>query len=200
MNIIEEKQLRIAEVLLGSVRPFELMLGKLLGGVAVSLTLAAIYLVGGLFLANEFDALDAVPPATLAWFLAFAGIGTLMYGSLFVAAGAAVTNLKEAQNLLTPIILLVVLPMVTFGPVHQDPNGPVAKAITWFPLTTPTATVLRLSVPPGISLTEKLLAAALSLVTTLVLVWLAGRVFRFGMLHTDKAAAIRDMMRWMVRG
>lgn len=200
MNIIEEKQLRIAEVLLGSVRPFELMLGKLLGGVAISLTLAAIYLAGGLFLANEFNALDAVPPSTLAWFLVFAGVGTLMYGALFVAAGAAVTNLKEAQNILTPIILLVVLPIVTFGPVHQDPNGTVARAITWFPLTTPTATVLRLSIPPGISLEEKLAAVALSLLTTVVLVWIAGRVFRFGMLHTDKAAAIKDMMRWVVRG
>lgn len=200
MNIIEEKQLRIAEVLLGSVRPFELMLGKLLGGVAISLTLTAIYMGGGLFLANEFDVLDAVPLSTIAWFLVFAGLGTLMYGALFVAAGAAVTNLKEAQNILTPIILLVVLPIITFKPVHEDPNGIVARAITYFPLTTPTAAVLRLAIPPGIGLGEKLAAAALSLATTILLVWLAGRVFRFGMLHTDKAAAIRDMMRWVVRG
>lgn len=200
MNIIEEKQLRIAEVLLGSVRPFELMLGKLLGGVAISLTLAAIYLAGGLVLAREFDALEAAPPSTLAWFILFASLGTLMYGALFVAAGAAVTNLKEAQNILTPIILLVVLPIITFKSVHEDPNGPVAQAITYFPLTTPTAAVLRLGIPPGIGLGEKIAAALLSLVTTIVLVWIAGRIFRFGMLHTDKAAAIRDMMRWVVRG
>ena len=60
--------------------------------------------------------------------------------------------------------------------------------------------MLRLSIPPGISLEEKLAAVALSLLTTVVLVWIAGRVFRFGMLHTDKAAAIKDMMRWVVRG
>ena len=199
-NIVEEKQLRIAEVLLGSVRPFELMLGKLLGGVAISLTLAAIYMGGGLFLASEFEVLDAVPPTTIAWFLLFAGLGTLMFGALFVAAGAAVTNLKEAQNLITPIIIVVVLPVISFKAVHSDPDGIVARAITYFPLTTPTAAVLRLGIPPGMPLWEKILAAGIALVTTVVLVWVAGRVFRFGMLHTDKAAALREMMRWVMRG
>ncbi len=199
-NIVEEKQLRIAEVLLGSVRPFELMLGKLIGGVGVSLTLAAIYFAGGLYAASQFNALSAVSPSMVAWFMLFASLATLMYGALFIAAGAAVTNLKEAQNFLTPIILLVVAPMMVMVPVIQSPDGPIARAITWFPLTSPVAVVLRQSIPPGMPLGEKMGAAALSIVTTLVLVWLAGRIFRFGMLHTDKAAAIRDMMRWVVRG
>ena len=199
-NVIEEKQLRIAEVLLGSVRPFELMLGKLIGTVGVSLTLAGIYAAGGLFLAGQFDVLDAIDVSTLLWFLLFAGIGTLMYGALFVAVGAAVTNLKEAQNLLTPVILLVVAPMMVFMPIVTEPTGTLSRAFTYFPLTTPMTAVLRLAVPPGMPLWEKLAAAGLSLVTTLVLVWLAGRIFRFGMLHTDKAAAMRDMARWVVRG
>ncbi len=199
-NIVEEKQLRIAEVLLGSVRPFELMLGKLLGGVGVSLTLAAIYISGGLVMAREFHALDAVSPATLAWFGLFAALATLMYGALFVAAGAAVTNLKEAQNFLTPVILVVVAPMFAFASLLQNPDGPLARAMTWFPLTTPTSVVLRQALPPGMATSEKLAAAGLTLATTLLLVWIAGRVFRFGMLHTDKAAALRDMLRWVARG
>ena len=199
-NVIEEKQLRIAEVLLGSVRPFELMLGKLLGTVGVSLTLAGIYAAGGMFLAGQFSVLDKIDPTTVAWFLLFAGLGTLMYGALFVAVGAAVTNLKEAQNLLTPVILLVVAPMFVFVNVLQNPQGPLAKAFTYFPLTTPMTAVLRLGIPPGMPLGEKVAAAALALVTTLALIWLAGRVFRFGMLHTDKAAAMRDMVRWVARG
>ena len=199
-NVIEEKQLRIAEVLLGSVKPFELMLGKLLGTVGVSLTLAAIYAAGGMFLAGQFNVLDKIDPSTIAWFLLFAGLGTLMYGALFVAVGAAVTNLKEAQNLLTPVILLVVAPMFVFVNVLQNPQGPLAKAFTYFPLTTPMTAVLRLGIPPGMPLGEKVAAAALALATTLALIWLAGRVFRFGMLHTDKAAAMRDMVRWVARG
>ena len=199
-NVIEEKQLRIAEVLLGSVKPFELMLGKLVGTVGVSLTLAGIYAAGGMFLAGQFNVLDKIEPSTVAWFLVFAGLGTLMYGALFVAVGAAVTNLKEAQNLLTPVILLVVAPMMAFMPIVTEPSGRVARALTYFPLTTPMTTVLRLGVPPGIGLGEKLAAAGLSVATTLVLIWLAGRIFRFGMLHTDKAAAMRDMVRWVARG
>jgi len=199
-NIIEEKQMRIAEVLLGSVRPFELMLGKLLGGVAISLTLAAIYGAGLGFVLIQTDALAFVGIDTILWFLPFAGLATLMYGALSVAAGAAVTNLKEVQNIQTPIVLLPMAPAAAALNVASNPEGPLAQAFTWFPLTTPITAVMRITVRDGISTPERIAAAALSLVTTLLLVWLAGRIFRHGMLRSEKAAGMREMVRWMTRG
>ena len=199
-NIIEEKQLRIAEVLLGSVRPFELMLGKLLGGVAVSLTLAGIYLAGGLYAAMSLDLLTFVTPDLILWFIVFAILATLMVGSISVAAGAAVTNLKEAQNIQTPIVLLPMLPIFVAINVVQNPQGPLAHGFTWFPLTTPMTSVMRIAVRDGMPLWERFAAAGLSVVTTLVLVWIAGRIFRHGMLRSEKAAAFGDVVRWVTRG
>lgn len=199
-NIIEEKQLRIAEVLLGSVRPFELMLGKLLGGVAISLTLAVIYGAGLFYIATQYDLLDYVGLDVLVWFVIFATLATLMVGAMSVAAGAAVTNLKEAQNIQTPIVLLPMLPALVALNVARDPQGPLAHAFTWFPLTTPITSVMRITIRDGMPFNERLLAALLSVVTTLVLVWLAGRIFRHGMLRSEKAAAFGDMVRWITRG
>lgn len=199
-NIIEEKQLRIAEVLLGSVRPFELMLGKLLGGVAISLTLAVIYGAGLFYVATQYDLLDYVGVDVLVWFVIFATLATLMVGAMSVAAGAAVTNLKEAQNIQTPIVLLPMLPALVALNVARDPQGPLAQAFTWFPLTTPITSVMRITIRDGMPFTDRVLAALLSVVTTLVLVWLAGRIFRHGMLRSEKAAAFSDMLRWVTRG
>ena len=199
-NIIEEKQLRIAEVLLGSVRPFELMLGKLLGGVAVSLTLAGIYLAGGLFAARELDVISFLSVELIVWFIIFSVLATLMVGSLSVAAGAAVTNLKEAQNIQTPIVLLPMIPLFVAINVVQNPQGPLAQGFTWFPLTTPMTSVMRIAVRDGMPTYERFLAAGLSLLTTLVLVWIAGRIFRNGMLKSDKGAAFGDVVRWVTRG
>lgn len=199
-NVIEEKQLRIAEVLLGSVRPFELMLGKLLGGVAISLTLATIYGVGLFVVVIQFGILDFIGLETLVWFAIFASLATLMYGALSVAAGAAVTNLKEAQNIQTPIVLLPMAPAITAINIAQNPEGPLAQLMTWFPLTTPITSVMRITIRDGMPLGERFLAAGLSIVTTLALVWIAGRIFRHGMLHSEKAAGMKDMWRWVTRG
>jgi ABC-type Na+ efflux pump permease subunit len=199
-NIIEEKQMRIAEVLLGSVRPFELMLGKLLGGVAISLTLAAIYGAGGIIVALQFDILSQFGMDFFVWFAIFGMLATLMMGAISVAAGAAVTNLKEAQNIQTPIVLLPMLPAMVAFNIAQNPQGPLAQAFTWFPLTTPIVSVMRIGIRDGMPTWERLAAAALSIVTTLVLVWLAGRVFRHGMLRSEKAAGMGEMMRWVTRG
>jgi ABC-2 type transport system permease protein len=199
-NIIEEKQLRIAEVLLGSVRPFELMLGKLVGGVAISLTLAAIYGAGLIYVAAQFDIMDLIGPQTLIWFVIFAALATLMVGAMSVAAGAAVTNLKEAQNIQTPIVLLPMAPAIVAINVAQNPQGPLAQIMTWFPLTTPITSVMRITVRDGMPMWERFAAMGLTVVTTLVLVWIAGRIFRHGMLKSEKAAAFGDVVRWITRG
>ena len=98
-SVLEEKMQRIAEVLLGSVTPFQLMLGKLLGMVGVSLTIVAVYLAGG-YLALRLRRLRGVLSRCTSswWFVLFQALAVLMYGSLFIAIGAAVSDMKEAQT------------------------------------------------------------------------------------------------------
>ena len=199
-NVIEEKQLRIAEVLLGSVRPFELMMGKLVGGVGVALTLAVIYVGGTLLAAKQYGFIGYVSPAVLVWFLVFTVVATFMYGALFVAAGAAVTNVKEAQSLIAPVMIFIMLPMFLIGPMFEDPSGPVVTTASFFPLSAPVMTTARIAIPPGIPWWQALLSVVISLLSTVALVWCAGRIFRLGMLTQGRAAKPAEILKWVLKG
>jgi ABC-type Na+ efflux pump permease subunit len=199
-NVIEEKQLRIAEVLLGSARPFEIMMGKLLGGVGVALTLAAIYFGGAYYVAVKQGVASHVSGASMIWFLFFTVVGTLMYGSMFVAAGAAVTNVKEAQTMIMPVMFLIMLPLFAIGNMIQDPSGLIAMVASFFPFSAPMVMTARISIPPGVPVWQAILAAVVTLLTTVVLVWSAGRIFRVGILMQGQGAKVGEMLRWVVRG
>lgn len=199
-NVIEEKQLRIAEVLLGSVRPFELMMGKLIGGVGVALTLAAIYFTGAYYVASISGLAQYVVLKVVIWFVVFTIFGTMMYGSMFVAAGAAVTNLKEAQSMMMPAMLLVVMPMFFLGPLLQDPSGRLGTIASMLPFTAPMVMTARISIPPGVPVWQALVAIGVTISTTVVLVWCAGRIFRIGLLMQGQGARYADLLRWIIRG
>jgi ABC-type Na+ efflux pump permease subunit len=199
-NMIEEKQLRIAEVLLGSVSPFQLMMGKLIGGAMTALTLAAIYFAGAYWIARQADVAHMISAQMIVWFIIFAVIATFMYGAMFVAAGAAVTNIKEAQTLITPIMLVIVLPMFVLGNLLKDPSGMLAQIATYFPTSAPMVTVARLGIPPGMPAWQAILAAAVAILTTIALVWAAGRIFRVGILMQGQAPKPMELMKWVFRG
>jgi ABC-2 type transport system permease protein len=199
-NVIEEKQLRIAEVLLGSVTPMELMMGKLLGGVAVSLTLAAIFVGGAAYLASTTGFSTSISKESVAWFFFFTIVATFLYGALFVASGAACSNVKEVQSFMMPVMLLIALPMFVLGPVLQNPSGSLATVMSFFPLSAPMIMVLRLTIPPGVPAWEPIVAAVLTLAATVACVWVAGRIFRVGILMQGKGANYAAVLRWIIRG
>ncbi len=196
-GVVEEKMQRIAEVLLGSVRPFDLMLGKLLGMTAVSLTITSVYLGGAYWAAREYGFAEYIPPELLAWFVVFQSLAALMYGSLFIAVGAACTDMKETQNLMWPVMLLAMMPMFLMGSVLQEPNSVVATTFSFVPFSTPMLMILRQSVPPGVPWWQPLLGVVLVLLTTLLCVWAAGRIFRVGLLMQGKGARLGEMFRWV---
>ncbi len=136
-SVLEEKTLRIAEVLLGSVPPFQLMMGKLLGMVGVSLTIATIYLVAAFVGIHQAGFGEFFPAQVVWWFIAFQALAVLMFGSLFVAIGAAVSDLKEAQNLMMPVMILVWLPMVVWINVVKEPSSTLALTMSLIPPATP---------------------------------------------------------------
>jgi ABC-2 type transport system permease protein len=199
-GVVEEKMQRIAEVLLGSVRPFELMLGKLLGLTGIALTITAVYLCGAYWTAQRYGYAEYIPLGVLVWFVLFQALATLMYGSLFIAIGAACTDMKETQNLLWPVMLLACLPMFFLGHVLQEPNSVVATAASFFPFSTPMLMIARQTVPPGAPSWQPLVGIAGTVLTTLLCVWAAGRIFRIGILMQGKGARLGEMLQWVFRG
>lgn len=196
-GVMEEKMTRISEVLLGSLTPFQLMAGKLVGIVGVSLVLAVIYLTGAMSLAAYHGYADAVTPMQIVWFIVYLVMAMLIYGSLFIAIGAAATDLKDAQGMMTPVMMLFMLPMFVWLPVLRAPESTMAVVASLVPLATPVLMTLRLALKPGPAGWQIALSFVLTALTTAFFVWAAGRVFRVGILMQGKSATFREMMRWL---
>ncbi len=186
-SAMEEKGQRIAEVLLGCVNPSQLMAGKLLGNVAGSLIVIAIYASGALGVMYYNNWLQYFPWSVAPWFLVFQFLGVLFFSSIFLTIGAAVTEMKEAQSLLLPVWLLMSLPLMVWFVAVRDPNGPVAVALSFFPPATPLMMALRLTSGQAIPLWQTVLSVIVLLSTCLAIVFVAGRVYRASLLRTDSA-------------
>jgi ABC-2 type transport system permease protein len=196
-GVVEEKMQRIAEVLLGSVRPFDLMVGKLLGLVGVSVTLATVYLSGAYWAAHHYGYAELVSIEVLVWFLVYLVLGVLMYGSLFITVGAACSDLRETQAMLWPVMLLAMLPMFVWFNVVREPNSAFSTFASFVPNATPMLMLVRVAVPPGIAWWQPAVGMFGVLAATLVCIYAAGRVFRVGLLSQGKAATPREMLRWI---
>ena len=197
-SVIEEKMSRISEVLIASVTPFQLMMGKLIGGVGVSTLLAAIYIGGGLAVAQYWGGYaSAVTPAILLWFLLFLVMSIFIFGSLFVAIGAACNDLKDSQGMMTPVMILVMLPLFTWASVLRAPDGTMATVLSLIPTAAPFLMMLRISLQPGPPGWQIAASVLLMGATVFVVVWAAGRIFRTGLLMQGKSATVGEMLRWV---
>lgn len=199
-SVLEEKQLRIAEVLLGSIRPFQLMMGKLIGMVGVSLTVATVYLVGAYVAVRQAGFAEFFPSHVVWWFVLYLALAVLMFGSIFIAVGASVSDMKESQNLITPVMLVAVAPLFVWMNVVKEPNSALSTALSFFPTATPMLMIVRQAVPPGIPSWQPVVGAILVLLTTTAFVFAAGRIFRVGILIQGKGAKFSDLFRWLLRG
>ena len=197
-SVIEEKTSRISEVLLGSVTAFELMLGKLMGSVAVTLLLATIYVGGGLLIAAQADYFGLIQWGLLPWFAFFLLIAIVMYGAMFIAIGAACSEVKDAQGMMMPALVLAMFPLFLWLQVAQNPDSTMSTAVSMFPFATPYLMLLRIAIPPGPPAWQIVVAVLGALVLTLAMVWAAGRVLRVGLLMQGKTANYRDMARWIM--
>jgi ABC-2 type transport system permease protein len=199
-SVLEEKMGRIAEVMLGSVRPFQLMMGKLTGMIGTSLTVSALYLTGLYWIAHRYGLTDFFSFSILAWFLIYLVLAMVFYGSIFAALGSACTTSAEAQSFVTPVILVAVIPMMVLIHVIQEPNDAFSTAISFFPPSTPMMMIARLAVPPGLPWWQPVLGALLLLATTVALVYAGGRIFRVGLLMQGQGARLQEMARWIFQG
>jgi len=188
---------RISEVLIGSITPYELMMGKLLGSAAVSVLLAMIYVSGGVFMANRYGYGDAIRPTDLAWLFLFLSMSVMMFGSIFITIGAACTDLKDAQGMMTPAMLLLMLPWLTWFSIINAPESPMSIALSLFPTATPFLMLMRIAIPPGPPVWQIALGVVLTTITAIGFVYAAGKIFRTGLLMQGKAATFGEMWKWV---
>lgn len=192
---MEEKSGRIAELLLGSVSPTQLMTGKLLGNVAGSFVVFAFYGIGGFIVVQQNDWAIELPWTLMPWLIVFQVLGVLFFSSIFLTIGASVSELKEAQSLLLPVWLTLMVPMMVWFVAVRDPNGVVAVTLSFFPPSTPLMMSLRMSSGQTMPFWHAPLAAVVMLAATYAVVVIAGRIYRASLLKSDSAKTFVQLYR-----
>ena len=204
-NTIEEKSNRIIEVLLSSVTPGELMMGKLMGIAAVGLTMILAW-IGSLIVILQAKAGPEAEFASellsvlrhsglLPSFLVYFVLGYLLYAGAFLAIGSLCNTLKEAQNMMGPIMVIMIVPLFTMFFIPKDPNGTLATVLSWIPPYTPFVMMNRAAADPPMF--ERVGTLLLLLATTIFVLWLSGRIFRLGILRTGQPPKFMELLRWV---
>jgi ABC-2 type transport system permease protein len=196
-SIIEEKNSRVIEVLLSAVSPFELMAGKILGLVSVGLTVVFLWGVSAVAAARWKGLSLDIAPAILTYFILYYVLAFFMFSAFMVGIGSICNTIKETQSLLKPVILICIVPILAWQNIIRDPNGMLAKVLSFVPPTSPMVMILRLSSGTEIWIVETLLSIILLAASVLGGVWIAARVFRTGILMYGKRPGLREVARWL---
>ena len=230
-SVIEEKTSRIIEIIVSSVKPIQLMLGKIFGTSLAGITQFALWIVllgllmtvASFFLGVDFSATpqnDMMTEALnnqaansdiqglindfrglpifnliIAFILFFAG-GYLLYSSLYAAIGAAVDNETDTQQFILPVIMPLILAFyVGFFTVLEDPHGSISIVFSYIPFTSPIVMLMR--IPFGVPLWEQLLSLTVLVITFVITVWVAAKIYRVGILMYGKKTSYRDLVKWL---
>lgn len=204
--VIEEKETRIAEILFSSVKPFTLMMGKLVGVSLVALTQLCIWGVAfaafafygvSLLLARGVPAgIPSIPFSHYIYFALFFLLGYFIYATIYALVGSMVTTAQEGGQLAMPIILILIVSFYLFLPVSRSPDSAFSFWVSMLPFSAPVAMLVRI-----VTQTPPFWQIALSLVigfsTVLLIMWFASRVYRVGMLMYGKRASLSEAWRWV---
>ncbi|MBL7112445.1 MAG: ABC transporter permease [Bacteroidales bacterium] len=198
--VMEEKMNKIAEVLLGSVTPFQFMMGKVLGGIAVSLTAASVYIIAGIVTATQLDVGHLIPYHVLPWFFAYLILNIIMVGSGMAALGSACNDNKDAQSLQFPAMLPMILPLFVMMPVIKEPLGSFATGLSLFPPFTPMLMLIRQSTPVTIPMWQPIVGLIGVAVFTAFTLWAGGRIFRTCILMQGQKPRLGNLIKYAIRG
>ena len=199
-NVMEEKSEKIAEVLLGTITPFQFMMGKVLGGIGVSLTTAAIYVGAGVGTLQYMGMESLIPMDVLPWFFIFTILNILMVGSGMAALGATCNDNKDAQSLTFPGILPAILPMFVMAPIIADPTGTLATTMSLIPPLTPMLMVLRLATSVTIPIWEPIVGLIGVTLFTIFTVWIGARIFRTAILIQGQKPNLATLYKYAFKG
>ena len=204
--VVEEKETRIAEILFSSARPFELMLGKLVGVGLAGLTQLAIWigtavvLVGVLAaqsgMTDVISSVPAISPVMIVYFLIFFLLGFFLYASIFALIGSMVTTVQEGGQFAFPPIMILLVGFYFSFAVIRDPNSSLSFWVSISPFFAPITMPVRIlaETPPFWQIGLSFLINGLAIAA---LIWLASRVYRVGMLMYGKRATIPEVWKWI---
>ena len=229
-SVLEEKNNRVVEIIISSVKPFELMMGKILGVTFVALTQFSIWItmsvIGALFLNTGFSALkDQIPggekttemvqnfdlqqtaaevshilldmnvPLIIGVFIIFFLLGYIFYSSMYAAIGSAVDNETETQQFTLFAIIPLMLGMYGSFTIMKNPEGPLGFWLSMVPFTSPVAMIAR--IPFGVPIWQIALSVSLLLLSTVLMIYIAGKVYRVGILMYGNKATAKELWKWI---
>ncbi len=206
-NTIEEKSNRIIEVLLSSVTPGELMMGKLFGIAAIGLTMVGVWMLslfgilswqsgGASELTGQILAVlkgSNLVPLFAIYFL----LGYLMYSAFILSVGSVCNTIKEAQSYMGVLTMIMMVPLLTMTFIPKDPNGALARVLSWIPFYTPFTMMNRATADPP--LVDLIGTLVLLILFTGLALWMSVKIFRRGILRTGQPPKVIEMLRWVTR-
>jgi ABC-2 type transport system permease protein len=219
MGVMEEKTNRIAEVMVSSIRPFQLMLGKIVGISLVALTqfvlwILFIFLIYNFGASSKSDMMSGVVssvqnifsgvniPLIIFCFAFYLLGGFFFYSSLYAAIGSAVNeDMREAQSLSLPVTMLVIFSIAIMSAAISDPTGPLAFWASMIPISSPIVMMARIpfGVPGTVAWWELALSMGLLVLGFIFTTWFAGKIYRTGILMYGKKPSWKEMVKWAFR-
>lgn len=209
-GVLLEKTSKVVEIIISAAKPRALMLGKIIGVGGVGLAQLALWALLAIVLIEfrepilslfgvEGAGAVALPQLSVADFavvLAYFLLGFFLYAALYAAIGAMVSSEQEAGQLQTPVVLLLVIPVLCVQIVADDPRGGIASGLTLFPFSSPVLMPMRYLLD-GAGPVELILSLAILVLTIAAVVWTAARIYRVGILMTGKRPSFREILRWL---
>lgn len=211
-SVLEEKSNRIMEVLVSSLTPFELMLGKVIGVGSVALLQLGIWTGTAKVLTSQRAAIaellgaapadvgampiPAISGSLLVVYLSFFVLGFFLYSAAYAAVAATCSTQQEAQQAALPVTLCIVVGLILMFGLLDEPNGTMGRVMSLIPLFAPFVTPVRYSLSP-LSIGELLLSAASTGLGVLAVAWVAARIYRMGILMYGKRVSVAELLRWV---
>lgn len=224
-SVIEEKANRIVEIMVSSVKPFQLLMGKIVGIAMVGITQLLIWFglcLGIFFIMSQFiagdaakvaaagqipEGMDNIPAGALdtisqlplgeiaVMFVVMFIGGYLFYASFLAAIGASINEQEDAQQFTTPIMFVMMFALYAAIYSAKNASGPLAFWGSMFPLTSPVVMMVR--IPFGVPLWEELLSIALLYLSAIFMVWIGAKIYRVGILIYGKKPSLKEMWKWL---
>ena len=201
-SVLNEKVYKTVEIVLSSVSSRDLLFGKILGHGLASLSQYVVWIGIGMLFLNVLKPLiggaviPQIPLSLVGYLLAFFLLGFFLYTAIFAALGAAAQDESNFGQLIWPVIIFLVIPMIAVSAIITNPNSTFSIALSLFPMTAAIVIFVRMVVsnPPAWQIA---LSAVLQAVTVLAAVLLSAKIFRVGILMTGKRLKIKEIMRWL---
>jgi ABC-2 type transport system permease protein len=195
-STVEEKSNRVVEVLLSAVSAMELMTGKIFGQMAVGLLVLALYAGLGLLALVSFATFGLLDPILIVFLLIFYVLAYFTFASLMAAVGSAVNEMREAQSLMMPIMMLLMIPWILWLPLSREPNSLLAIVLSFLPPFSSFVMLLRMASVSPPPMWQAWLAIAIGAGGVYAALWFAGKVFRVGLLVYGKPPTVGTLIRW----